>query len=95
MHTHTCNEYTWSKKRRVFENFSGSAGTPRTDATQLLQSMGTITGEGMWGSGPPPKKNWMDPLTFYVAIGAGLVGVTDCPKLGRPYTFLFCSGEGQ
>jgi len=92
MNMHACNEYAWSKKRGVFENFSGSAGTPRTDATQLLQSMGAITGGVGVGVRTHPK-NRMDPLTFYVAIGAGLVGVTDCPKLGIPFYFFLEKGS--
>jgi len=38
-----------------------------------------------WGSGPPSKK-WTDPPTelFTLLFGGGLVGVTDCAKLGIP-----------
>jgi len=35
----------------------------------------------------------MDPLIFYIAIGAGLVGVTDCPKLGIPFYFFLEKGS--
>jgi len=53
-------------------------------------------GRNHWGSGcggPDPPKNWMDPLIVYVAIGAGLVGVTDCPKLGIPFYFFLEKGS--
>ena len=51
------------------------------------QSLGSGCG------GPDPPKNWMDPLIFYIAIGAGLVGVTDCPKLGIPFYFFLEKGS--
>jgi len=91
MYTHACNEYAWSKKRGVFENFSGSAGTPRTDATQLLQSMGAITGEWVWGSGPPQKLD--GPLNFLHSYWCRSGGGNRLPQTG--YTFLFFLEKGS
>ena len=51
---------------------------------------------GVRGSGPPPKKKiGRTPPTFYVIFVGGLVGVTDCAKLGIGPTFPFFLEKGS